>query len=66
LRYLKRYRVTLDVGHQVAYFARGETYDKPEERRIGFSMIREGAKTLIIGVQHTYPAETAGLRDGDV
>lgn len=65
LHYLKRFRVTIDAGRQVAYFVKGEAFDDPEELPIGFSCTRVGEKTLIAGIQRGCPGEQAGLRDAD-
>lgn len=65
LKYLKRFRVTIDLANRVAYFAKGKSFDEPELRTMGFGGVRQGKKTVITALQQGSPGDAAGLKNGD-
>jgi len=65
LHYLKRFRVTIDTGNLVGYFAKGQGFDDLEEPPLGFISNIHNGKIQMIGVQRSCPGEQAGLLEND-
>lgn len=66
LRYLSRYRITLDFPGQAAYFKPGARFNEPDPAATsGMTLVRIDGKTLINSVMNGGPAGAAGLKPND-
>jgi hypothetical protein len=66
LDYLRRYRVTFDLGRGRVWLEPGSRFDREEEKpAVGAGMIRRDGKTVITSILADSPAERAGIQADD-
>jgi len=66
LQYLRRYRVTFDLGRNQLYLAKGMDFNGPDKASlIGIGLLRRNDRTLVAEIQRNSPGEKAGILAGD-